>query len=185
MGIVKMAKYLSLPSTEYLHELFRYDAVTGELYWKIRLSTKASLDKPAGRIDTKDGYIQIGFHGKVYRRSRIVWALFNSDPGKQQIDHINRLKWDDRIENLRIATPRQNSFNKLCSTNKSGCPGVRKTDSNKWRAEIRLNGRIAHLGIFKDFEDAKAAYIKASLDLHQQFSVFNSPTPCPSPATSP
>lgn len=72
------------------------------------------------------------------------------------VDHINRNPLDNRKENLRFLTHTANLINsKTPITNKSGCKGVTwRKDSNKWRAQITLNGKIISLGCFDLKEDA-------------------------------
>lgn len=72
------------------------------------------------------------------------------------IDHINRNPLDNRKENLRFVTPTANLINKgLTVRNKSGIKGVSwRNDSNKWRAQITLNGKIYCLGSYESKEDA-------------------------------
>jgi hypothetical protein len=163
----------ALPSKAELTRLFSYSFVEGALFWKERTSPKAKLSMPAGYTDP-EGYKVITIAGISYRRHRLVWAYFHNDPGDLEIDHVNRIKGDDRIENLRQASRRQNSYNTIYSTNKSGCPGVcwHKRDK-RWRVSIRKNGVNFHLGYFSDIEKAKQAYRKASLKLHQEFSAFS------------
>lgn len=81
-------------------------------------------------------------------------------PDGMEIDHINRIKDDNRIENLRVVTKRQNCCN--LSTNTSGIPGVIWCkQQKKWRARIWVNGKNKHLGLFENIEDAKVARKKA------------------------
>lgn len=72
------------------------------------------------------------------------------------IDHINRNPLDNRKENLRFVTPRVNQINKgLSDKNKSGYAGVSwRKDSNRWRAQITVNGKAIGLGCFESLDDA-------------------------------
>lgn len=162
-----------MPARELLHSLFAYSFVEGALYWKVRLSPKARLDQPAGSTDP-EGYRVITVNGKTYRRHRLVWAYFNCDPGNMEIDHLNGVKGDDRLENLRLATRRENSWNTTYKTNKSGAPGVCwHARDKKWRVSIKDQGINKHLGYYSDLQEAQKAYIEASRSIHGSFSVFN------------
>jgi hypothetical protein len=81
-----------------------------------------------------------------------------------QVDHVDLNGLNNRRENLRIATPQQNCFNRRKTrANTSGFKGVcwnRK--SRKWQAGIRINGRSVHLGLFETIDAAYNAYCKAS-----------------------
>jgi hypothetical protein len=96
-----------------------------------------------------------GYHKKSLHR------IIMGDPTGQCIDHINRDRLDNRRQNLRIATRSQNECNKgLISTNKSGFKGVFfDKRAQKWRAEIRIDGKLIYLGLYK--HKIKAAMIAA------------------------
>jgi hypothetical protein len=97
-------------------------------------------------------------------------------------DHINRKVFDNRTANLRPATVAQNNCNR-CSTGQTAsryrgvCQAAR---SNKWRAQIRVNGRLIYLGVFDDEVDAAKAYDTAAREYHGEFAVLNFPDPTPS-----
>jgi len=76
------------------------------------------------------------------------------------LDHINRDKWDYRLQNLRIVTPQQNATNRsLQRNNTSGFVGVRwYPNSSKYKSEIGLNGKRLALGYYQDIRAAAQAY---------------------------
>jgi hypothetical protein len=88
------------------------------------------------------------------------------------IDHINGVTDDNRIENLREASFRQNNWNTRTSiANTSGFKGVNwHRGKNKWVARIRINGRLVQLCASKDFDVAKAARIAAVKKHHGEFA---------------
>jgi hypothetical protein len=90
---------------------------------------------------------------------RIAWLLYYGKWPKDQIDHINGDKSDNRIVNLREATNSQNGKNlKLSINNKTGVTGVAfDRQTQKWRAYIRVNFKMINLGRYMDFEDAVIA----------------------------
>jgi hypothetical protein len=166
-----------LPSQETLRNRFDYDAATGQLVW--RHSDTAPwwwngkhAGKPAGSQDGQ-GYIAIGLDGKVYRAHRLIWVFFHGQyDDSLQIDHINQDRADNRIENLRLATPAQNRQNaKRREDNKSGARGVDyQSRFGKWRARITVNGKTHALGNYDTLEEASRAYAAASRKLHGDFS---------------
>jgi hypothetical protein len=80
----------------------------------------------------------------------------------EQIDHVNGVKGDNRIANLREATPTQNVANTLARrNNKCGKKGV-VLARGKWQAQIYPNGRQIKLGSFNSAEEAHAAYCSAA-----------------------
>jgi len=111
------------------------------------------------------GYREVSILGKSYRSHRLAWLLHYGEEPKNQIDHINGVRDDNRIENLRDTTQAENCKNvKKPKNNTSGCVGVywKKRDS-VWRAAISVNDIQVSLGAFKDKSDAIAARLKAEI----------------------
>jgi hypothetical protein len=97
------------PSQNELKEIFEYR--DGELYWKKSNGTKITIGKLAGSLSKDSGYIFIRM-GKLYRAHRLIWIYHYGDiPESLQIDHINRIRNDNRIENLRIVSQSLNIMN--------------------------------------------------------------------------
>ena len=161
-----MKKFKPLPTKERLHELFTYSFIEGTLYRK----SYAGL-KPTGATARVQGYASARVDGVSYQRNRLTWAYFYGDPGATTVDHINHMRDDDRIENLRLATEEQNRRNsKLYCTNTTGFKGVYTTRySNKWQAQLCLNNRKVSLGHYSTKEEAAAAYAEAANRLHGEF----------------
>lgn len=141
-------------SAEELRKLSLYDPRTGTF-----LRTKNG--KPAGSV-FKDGYVYITFgRGRRYKAHHLAWLYMTGEWPSQLIDHINRIRRDNRWENLRLATKSQNAVNsKIRSTSKSGVTGVYK-GNGAWVSEIYVQGKYIYLGRFKDMETAKAVRINA------------------------
>jgi hypothetical protein len=109
----------------------------------------------AGHVGA-DGYRTIMIDGKAYKAQRLAWLLHTGSWPKDQIDHANRIKDDNRFVNLREATKSQNQINSgMYRNNKSGYRGVyfNKT-SGKWAAEIKRNGVMRRVGFFVTPEEA-------------------------------
>ena len=87
------------------------------------------------------------------------------------IDHINRIKTDNRKKNFRYATKSQNRLNSKNRTNNtSGIQGVRY-EQGKWRARITIDGKYKHLGMFEDFDDAVYARLQAEKKYYKEFAM--------------
>jgi hypothetical protein len=99
-------------------------------------------------------------HRLVYYAHNQDWDIWDSSPDNQ-IDHINHKRDDNSIENLRPVTNQQNQFNTADA--KGYC--WHKT-TNKWQAQITLDGKQIHIGLFVNEEDARNAYIEKKLELH-------------------
>ena len=108
-----------------------------------------------GTINPK-GYVQGSLKGKTVRAHRACWALFYGEWPDGEIDHINRVRHDNRICNLRVVTTQQNSRNrKKPSNNTSGYTGVSfHKASGKYIAYIYSENKLVHLGLYVTAFDA-------------------------------
>ena len=154
---------------ERLKELLDYDPETGVFVRKIdRGGAKAGAE--AGSYDAH-GYKIISVDGVRKKAHRLAWLYVHGCWPVSEIDHINRVRNDNRISNLREAnkcTNQQNIGPKKC--NKSGYLGVYKHNQcNRWAAKITHNGIVAYLGLFNTPEEAHAAYIAAKEKLHTYY----------------
>ena len=109
-----------------LKELVVWDNERRCLVWKEDLPYRHGKKGVVAGCKSSDDYWQIGLEGKRYRRGRIVWLYFKGSFPDGHIDHINGIKTDDRIENLRIATIGENNLNRRSAKSK------RKYDLPKW-----------------------------------------------------
>ena len=150
-----------LPSQERLHELFNYDPKTGELTRKIQTARSTKVGERAGSLDTS-GYRNVRTGEGQYREHRIIWRLVTGeDPCALTVDHINRIKDDNRWENLRLASPMQQACNQdTRSNNTSGITGVHWVESRgRWEVSARKQYQGRHLGSFATLLDAAACRI--------------------------
>jgi len=101
-------------------------------------------------------------------------CLLNA-PDKKFIDHKNRNTLDNRIENLRICTPQENSRNRAVSiVNPSGYKGVfYRKDRNIYYSMIQINGKQKYLGYFKKAIRAAKAYNDAAIKYYKEFAFLN------------
>lgn len=142
-------------------ELFVYDRETGIIKWRKRTSNRQRSNLVAGCTDSNSaGYIRIGFKGKLYLAHRVAMLLaygFCSDG--LEVDHINHVRDDNRLANLRFATRKGNLRNKSRnSNNTTGVTGVVYHKARrKYRAQIKVDGVQIHLGYFSTSEEAAKA----------------------------
>ena len=145
-----------------LKELLLYDSETGVFTWKGRRGGFAIKGSAAGAVSI-NGYIYIGVDGKLYLAHRLAWFWDHGRLPNEEIDHINRIKTDNRLVNLREVSHRANMINKpLYLNNTSGFRGVIQCSrSKKWLSYIRASGRKIHLGTFDQVSDAVISRSKA------------------------
>lgn len=152
---------------ERLKELLHYDPETG-IFTNLTQRGKVKKGAVAGS-KYSTGYICIEIYYKRYQAHRLAWLYVYGEFPANQIDHINEIKDDNRIVNLRSATNLENQHNvsSLQSNNTSGFRGVFwRKNRKKWKAIIYLNGRPKHLGHFDTAEEASEAYVTAKRELH-------------------
>jgi hypothetical protein len=160
-----------------LSKLLRYDANTGRLYWRERTPDTVASDRLSTRIricrnwnarySGAEAFTNVslrGYHTGVvacrrYYAHRVAWAIYFGVHADDVLDHINGDKLDNRIQNLRSVTHKQNRQNsRLYCTNKTGVHGVWwDAPRKKYLAHIKHDGKRVHLGRHTLLEDAIAA----------------------------
>lgn len=144
-----------------------YNPDTGIVVWKN--CKKSSLNGTKLGTFDKDGYLTAKINQVRVRLHRLIWRIYYEEWPSDQIDHINGIKHDNRIENLRIANNSQNNCNKPVSKrNKLGIKGIRK-HGNKYQALICKNKTQILIGSFDSINAAINAYYDASKILHGEF----------------
>lgn len=165
-----MRKKTKLPSLKYLQDRFSYDPKSGELTWKTRprhhfqssmvwktWNTKWA-GKKVGSVDSK-GHGRLLVKGKPTGVHRVCWKLYYGHDPVNDIDHIDHNPLNNRIDNLRDVTHRENCRNlKLNRNNKSGHMGVFWIAKlGKWQAKIRDNYKDVNLGFYLTLDEAISA----------------------------
>ena len=138
-------------------ELFWYNYETGNLHRKTNIGGK-EIDGIAGIINEK-GYVIIGIDNNRYRAHKLVWLYHYGYMPNKQIDHINGIKNDNRIENMRQVDNRDNHLN-MKSHRNGRLYGTIK-DRGKYISRIRVDDKRIFLGTFYTEQEAHNAYKKA------------------------
>lgn len=145
-----------------LRQILSYDANTGIFISKINRGKRIKINDVLGTVRS-DGYISIVINSKHYKAQNLAWLYVYGKLPKNELDHKNKNKADNKIANLRDIEHKENCRNRSKrSDNKSGVTGVYFNEKrNKWLCGIRVDGKYYHLGCFKDFDDAVDARKKA------------------------
>lgn len=150
----------------------RFEYRDGKLLAKVRYHYKVPIGREAGNFLAL-GYRQVAVQGKVYLTHRVVWMMhYGEIPEDMCIDHINRKKDDNRLENLRLASTSENALNSnLSSDNTSGVKGVSWNKAlHKWGVRLTTEGKYKHLGLYDTLDEATEVVRKAREKLHGDFA---------------
>lgn len=161
-------------TAEEVREFFDYNPETGILTWIKCPSNKCSnksrfINGPAGTSDNK-GYLIVKVRGKIYKQHRVVWLWMTGAWPSKHLDHKDCNPSNNRWENLREATYRENRLN-VRKCGRSGLKGASwSTAGQRWKSSIRVNGRRIHLGYFDAAQDAHLAYVEAAKEHYGEFA---------------
>ena len=145
-------------TAKYLRSILNYDPETGIFTRKVSTSRRVKVGAVAGCPDGL-GYLRIMVQSRLYQAHRLAWLYMYGEWPEDQLDHVNRVRTDNRISNLREVTNKQNQQNaSKRSNNTSGTVGIYwHKRISKWQATIMHNYKRHDLGYFDDLEAAIAA----------------------------
>ena len=151
-------------------ELLEYHPEIGVFIWRVSPNKRILAGTIAGGIK-RSGYRVIQVDHVDYLEHRLVWFYCEGVWPKAQLDHINGVRSANYRSNLREATAQENRMNnKKQSNNSSGVTGVYwHSPAKKWCAQIAVNRRTLHLGLFIDIASAKAVYDAKAKELFGEF----------------
>lgn len=158
---------MSLPTADEVRGLLDYSPETGEFRWRVnRGGIKAGSIAGTRHIS---GCVVVSLSKRLIKAHRLAWLCAHGKWPADQIDHINGVRWDNRIANLREANDKQNQQNRRRANknSQSGLLGASwDCDRELWQARIKVDGRQLYIGRFDTAEEAHAAYLKAKAELH-------------------
>ena len=149
----------------------RYDESSG-LFYKVRPGGRVKVGSRTGSV-CGNGYMRVRVNGREYLAHRLAWLIHYGQWPSGFVDHINGVITDNRIVNLREATPSQSTANTgLRRDNRCGFKGVtfQAHKRRKYGARIVKDGVTTWLGSFLTAEDAHAAYMKAAAEVFGEFA---------------
>lgn len=158
------------PAFESLNAALSYDPETGALTWKQSANRHKRWNarwagKPAGMI-TKQGRLRIYFEYQPISVPHVIWLLMTGEWPEHDVDHRDRNPLNNKWNNLRAATRSQNLANRRGWG--KYLKGVQK-NKNKWRANIKVDGKTTSLGNYDTEQQAHEAYVKKARELWGEF----------------
>lgn len=148
-----------------LLEVVSYNSETGLFTWNVRAG-KFPAGSPAGGINDA-GYLRIKIDGVNHRAHRLAWLYVHGSWPKNEIDHRDGDRLNNKIDNLRDVLMAVNNQNirQAKKTSSTGLIGV-SPNKKRFQARICLNGVRVHLGNFKTAEAANARYLAEKRLVH-------------------
>ena len=141
-----------------LKEILHYDQATGIFAWATEKRYGLKSGSVAGTKNAQ-GYIDIQIDEIKHKAHRLAWLYYYGEFPKKNIDHLNKIRNDNAITNLREANHSENGQNR--SLNKSNTSGFRNVSYSKnykkWRCYLRLKGKVVYSCHFDSAEEASKA----------------------------
>ena len=163
-----MSKRREHPTLAELHELFFYDPDTGFLHWKIRPArSKIMWGDRVGEIPIHSRYQRVKINGVRYYQHNLVWIMNNGDlPEELTVDHKDKDRTNNRLDNLRLANTRQQQINQ----NVRGFSRMTHRILHPWIARHKVGSRYLLIGSFTTALQARLAYERSTSELEPDFA---------------
>lgn len=153
-----------------LKQILHYDPETG-FFTRLVQRGRHKAGSKVGFMN--DGYMKIGFDGREYYSGRLAWFYVHGLWPHPEVDHIDRNPLNDRLQNLREATRRQNCANEIKPAVRQGKYRGITPRGKKWIAQAVVNGKQQYLGMYMTQEAAAKAYNRATAKEFGEFAVLN------------
>lgn len=153
-----------LPSFNYVRKVLTYEPDSGLFVWRRDMKKRqVKAGDIAGHLNAKLGYVMIGFNGRPVYAHRLALFYQTGVWPTATVDHINGVRSDNRLCNLREASRLENAngFRAISKANTSGYTGVVfHKQRNRWHARTILFGKSVSLGLHDTLEEAAKAVKK-------------------------
>lgn len=149
-----------------LKEMLHYDPETGVFTWIQKKARLIRVGDEAGTVDAK-GYRRIRINRQAYAAHRLAFLYMIGEFPPNEVDHIDGIRSNNKWANLRPATKNENAQNRKATSANGRLLGVTYHKAQqRWRAQIRTNGKQLLLGAFRSAEEAHSAYLAAKHEYH-------------------
>jgi hypothetical protein len=153
-----------------VRDYFTFDADSGVLT-RIRSDQSDKFQpRPLGGNVGDGQYVTVMFKGRVLQGHRVAWFLHYGTDADGFIDHINGVRTDNRIINLRSVTHQQNCLNSRPKTAGRLKGAQFSTARGVYQSSIRVGARRVFLGNFSTEVEAHEAYVAAAVKYHGEFA---------------
>lgn len=152
-----------------LRIMLRYDEQSGDFFWTNPPWNHANLIGQRAGCDST-GYTLIKIDGRRYKAHRLAWLYVKGVWPKSRLDHRDGNTTNNRIGNLREATPAQNCANSRRWSGKQIAKGVRQLPSGKFQARISCENKLQTIGTFPTEDEAAQAYFARARALYGEFA---------------
>ncbi len=153
------------PTVSRVKKVLSYDPISGIFVWLLPPNRgKSRVGLRAGTLNNHDGYRRITIDSSRHPEQHLAW-VFMTGQWPTEVDHKNRMRSDNRWENLREATRSNNACNKLSRASVSNFKGV-TPHGPSWAAKIQVNKKRFYLGTYPTPEEAKALGMTPNIDTH-------------------
>lgn len=152
-----MSNISALPDASVLWEWFIYNPLTGVLIWAKRSNSKVPEGSVAG---TKSkSHLRLRFQGGAYAVHRIIYKWVTGEEPGPVVEHLDDNGFNNRFWNLEDSDQRSNV--RTMWKHKNGEFQGYSVQNGRYKANIRIDNHLHHLGHFDTPEEARAAHLKA------------------------
>lgn len=168
-AVIESRKTRAMLTAEQVRHWLDYEPESGLFTWRASPRFSVAAGSPAGCLNDR-GYLMIGMNRISYAAHTLAWLYVHGRMPAGEIDHINGVRTDNRIKNLRDVPQVVNTQNRRLpfKSNTTGFLGVThaKSARNPFKAQITIDGKPTYIGVFPTAEEAHEAYLLRKRAVH-------------------